>query len=111
MRTARFRRDQTGQVLVLVALMLVPLLGFTGIVADVAWYEVSLMRIQRAADAAALAGVVYLPGNVPGARNAALQEAAKNGYTHGVDGVTVVATPEALNNGREPVQRAPQRTR
>jgi hypothetical protein len=98
MRTDRFRREQSGQTLVLVALLLVPLLGFTGLVADVAWYEVNLMRIQRAADAAALAGVVYLPGNVAGAQNAALQEAAKNGYTHGVGGVTVTATPEALNN-------------
>lgn len=98
MRTARFHREQSGQTLVLVALLLVPLLGFTGLVADVAWYEVNLMRIQRAADAAALAGVVFLPGNVPGARAAAQQEAAKNGYTHGVNGVTVTATPEALNN-------------
>ena len=52
MRTARFHRQQSGQTLVIVALMILVLLGFTGIVTDVAWYEVSLMRIQRAADAA-----------------------------------------------------------
>jgi hypothetical protein len=98
MRTASYRREQSGQTLVIVALMIVVLLGFTGLVTDVAWYEVSLMRIQRAADAAALAGVVYLPGNVTGAQTAAQQEAAKNGYTNGVGGVTVTATPEALNN-------------
>src|SRR5256886_4968872 len=98
MRTGSFRREQRGQVLVIVALMLIPLLGFTGLVSDVAWYEVNLMRIQRAADAAALAGVVYLPGNVAGAQTAAEQEAAKNGYTNGDGGVTVTATPEALNN-------------
>jgi Flp pilus assembly protein TadG len=98
MRVDRFRRDQSGQTLVLVALLLIPLLGFTGLVADVAWYEVNLMRIQRAADAAALAGVVYLPNNVAGAQNAARQEAAKNGYADGVNGVTITATPEALNN-------------
>ena len=68
MRIGKFRRDQRGQTLVIVALMLIPLLGFTGLVSDVAWYEVNLMRIQRAADAAALAGVVYLPGNVAGAQ-------------------------------------------
>src|SRR5437870_2745200 len=98
MRTAKFRREQRGQVLVIVAIMIVALLGFTGLVTDVAWYEVNLMRIQRAADAAALAGVVYLPGNVAGAQAAAQQEATKNGYTDGAVGVTVTATPEALNN-------------
>ncbi len=81
MRTAKFRREQRGQVLVIVAVMIVVLLGFTGLVTDVAWYEVNLMRIQRAADAAALAGVVYLPGNVAGAQNAALAESSKNGIT------------------------------
>src|SRR2546425_12340408 len=98
MRTGKFRREQSGQTLVIVALMLIPLLGFTGLVSDVAWYEVNLMRIQRAADAAALAGVVYLPGNVAGAQAAAQQEATKNGYADGAGGVTVTATPEALNN-------------
>ena len=98
MRIGKFRRENRGQTLVIVALMIIPLLGFTGLVSDVAWYEVNVMRIQRAADAAALAGVVYLPNNVAGAQTAAQQEAAKNGYTNGVGGATVVATPEALNN-------------
>ena len=98
MRIGKFGREQRGQTLVIVALMLVPLLGFTGLVSDVAWYEVNLMRIQRAADAAALAGVVYLPNNVAGAQTAAQQEASKNGYTNGAGGVTITATPEALNN-------------
>ena len=98
MRTARFRREQRGQVLVIVAVMIVVLLGFTGLVTDVAWYEVNLMRIQRAADAAALAGVVYLPSNVAGAQTAALAESSKNGFANGLNGVTVTATPEALNN-------------
>src|SRR5256885_8039171 len=98
MRIGKFGREQRGQTLVIVALMLIPLLGFTGLVSDVAWYEVNLMRIQRAADAAALAGVVFLPNNVVGAQTAAQQEASKNGYTTGAGGVTVTATPEALNN-------------
>jgi putative Flp pilus-assembly TadE/G-like protein len=98
MRIGKFRREQRGQTLVIVALMLVPLLGFTGLVADVAWYEVNLMRIQRAADAAALAGVVYLPGDITGARSAAYQESTKNGYATGIGGVNVTANPEALNN-------------
>ncbi len=98
MRTDKFRREQKGQTLVIVALMITVLLGFTGLVTDVAWYEVNLIRIQRAADAAALAGVVYLPTNIAGAQTAAQQEASKNGFTNGAPGVTVTATPEALNN-------------
>src|SRR5436309_2586694 len=86
MRIGKFHRENRGQTLVIVALMIIPLLGFTGLVSDVAWYEVNLMRIQRAADAAALAGVVYLPGNVAGAQTAAQQEAAKNGFTNGTVG-------------------------
>src|SRR5207237_1706732 len=97
-RTGRFRREQRGQTLVIVALSIVMLLGFTGLVTDVAWYEVNLMRIQRAADSAALAGVVYLPNNVAGAQTAAQQESSKNGFANGLNGVTVTATPEALNN-------------
>src|ERR1700716_1285533 len=97
MRPAKFRREQKGQTLVIVALMIVALLGFTGLVTDIAWYEVNLMRIQRAADAAALAGVVYLPGNVPGAGTAAQNESAKNGFPDGVGGVTVAAAPEIGN--------------
>src|SRR3989442_1771885 len=89
--------DDRGQTLAIVALMLTALFGFMGLVADIGWYELNMVRIQRAADAAALAGVVYLPGNVTGAVVAAQLEAAKNGFVTGVNGVTVTAAPEALN--------------
>src|SRR3989441_8250708 len=90
-------RDDRGQTLVIVALTLTALFGFVGLVADIGWYELNMVRIQRAADAAALAGVVYLPGNVTGAVTAAQNEAAKNGFTTGVNGVTITAAPELLN--------------
>src|SRR2546428_4378203 len=90
-------RDDRGQTLVIVALMLTALFGFVGLVADIGWYELNMVRLQRAADAAALAGVVYLPGNVSGAVTAAQNEASKNGFTTGVNGVTITAAPEALN--------------
>src|SRR6267143_294831 len=93
----RADRDERGQTLVIVALSLTALFGFMGLVADIGWYELNMIRIQRAADAAALAGVVYLPGNVGGAVTAAQAEAAKNGFADGVNGVTVTAAPEALN--------------
>ncbi len=91
-----FHLTERGQTLVLVALMLVPLLGFTGLVTDLGWYELSLLRMQRAADAAALAGVVYLPSNVAGAVAAAKSEAAKNGFQDGVGSVVVNAAPDAV---------------
>jgi Flp pilus assembly protein TadG len=90
-------RDERGQSFIMVALMLTALLGFVGIVIDVGWYEVNLVRVQRAADAAALAGVVYLPGNLTGGRTAARAEASKNGFTDGTGGVTVTADQDAVN--------------
>src|SRR5438093_6220269 len=90
-------RDDRGQTLVIVALTLTALFGFVGLVADIGWYELNMIRVQRAADAAALAGVVYLPGNAGSAVTAAQAEAAKNGFADGVGGVTVTAAPETLN--------------
>src|SRR3989442_11457457 len=94
----RLSSDDRGQTLVVVALLLTMLLGFVGLAVDVAWYELNLIRMQRAADAAALAGVVYLPGNPAGAFNAAYAEATKNGFTNGAGGVTVVPRQDLVNN-------------
>jgi hypothetical protein len=94
-------RDERGQSFIMVALMLTALLGFIGIVIDVGWYEVNLVRVQRAADAAALAGVVYLPGNLIGGRSAARAEATKNGFTDvslgGPAGTFVTADQDPVN--------------
>lgn len=79
------------------ALMLTALLGFSGIALDIGWYHINVLRIQRAADAAALAGVVYLPGDTPGAFAAARAEATKNGFTDGANGVVVTASQDAIN--------------
>ena len=92
-----FSGDERGQTIVIVGLLLTVLLGFLGLVADVGWLDVSLARAQRAADAAALAGAPYLPGNVPGAITAAKAEAQKNGFADGVGGATVVAAQDNLN--------------
>ena len=91
-------RGDSGQSLVIIALMLTMLLGFTGLVIDVGWFEVNLVRVQRAADAAALAGVVYLPGSPSTGSTAAKAEATRNGYTDTVGGVTVTATPDPGNS-------------
>jgi hypothetical protein len=91
-------RDERGQSFIMVALMLTMLLGFVGVVIDIGWYEVNLIRVQRAADAAALAGVVYLPGNLAGGVAAARAESSKNGFTDGTPGVSVTATQDPGNS-------------
>ena len=93
-----FSRDERGQTVVIVGLTVIVLLGFLGLVADVAWYQLNLARVQRAADAGALAGVVYLPGSVSNAVTAAKNESMKNGLQDGVGGVSVVVAPDANND-------------
>jgi hypothetical protein len=89
--------DERGQAIVLIALLLTSLMGFVGLVVDVGWYQLNLVRVQRAADAGALAGSVYLPGNVPGAQTAAKAATSQNGYTDGAPGVVVTAVQDPTN--------------
>ncbi|MDW3218055.1 MAG: Tad domain-containing protein [Acidimicrobiales bacterium] len=90
-RTPReFARD-AGYAVVMTALILVPLLGFAGFAVDVgAWYS-RAASLQRAADAAALAGVVWQP-DFSTAETEARAAAARNGFTHGVDNIEVLVT-------------------
>ena len=67
---------------------------------DVAWYWTNNLRMQRAADAAALAGVVWLPGNPTQAYTVARAEATKNGYANGSGGVVVTPVVDPNNNRR-----------
>jgi Flp pilus assembly protein TadG len=82
-QTSAPRRRPRGQVLVLFALSIFVLTGMVALVIDVTWYWANTLKVQRAADAAALAGVIYLPGNVTLGVTTARNEAAKNGYTNG----------------------------
>lgn len=100
MRRSRLRgllSNEGAQAIVLVALLGTVLFGFAGLVIDISFYELSLVRIQRAADAGALAGSVYLPGNVSGGQTAALAATTQNGFANGVNGVTVTAAPDGSN--------------
>ncbi len=88
-----------GQGLVLFVLAIFVMTGFIALVIDVSWYWANTLRVQRAADSAALAGAVYLPGDVPHARQYAYAEATKNGYTTG-GAISVVANPDPANDKR-----------
>lgn len=87
----RVRVDESGLALVWMTLFLMVLLGFAAIAVDIGHgYQVA-QRAQNTADAAALAGTIYLPGDPAGANSAAQSVAATNGFTNGSSGVTVIA--------------------
>ena len=85
--------DDGGFVMVWLALLMLVLLAFCGFGIDVAnWWYIG-QREQRAADAAALAGSIYMPNDVATARAIALKVSSQNGYTNGVN-ATVMANQE-----------------
>ena len=96
----RSRARERGQVIVLFAGAMIALVALCAVVVDVAWYWTNDLRMQRAADAAALAGVVWLPSKPTTAYSVAKAEAAKNGYTDGVAGVTITPLVDPSNKQR-----------
>ena len=98
------RRRQRGQVLAIFAVATIVFVGILAVVVDVSWYWASSLRVQRAADAASLAGVVWLPGDVTRGVAAADAAAAQNGYATGV-GVTISANQDSqVTTGGNPNQ-------
>jgi len=83
------RRSEQGYVAALVALLTLTLVGLSAFAVDTGhWYLVG-QQAQRAADAAALAGVVDLPGNQSGAYSLAQQYSTANGFQNGAASTTV----------------------
>ena len=91
------RLRHRGQVLVIFAAAIVVLLGFCAVVVDISWFWANSLRVQRAADAAALAGVVNLPADVARGEATAATAAGQNGYVVtngcGADGVSPASVP------------------
>lgn len=78
-RTTVDGRDEGGYVLPMTAMLLIPLMIFAALATDVgAWY-IRADQAQKAADAAALAGTVWLPDQSM-ATTVALDVAARNGF-------------------------------
>lgn len=75
----RSRREQ-GYILVWTALLLVVLMLMAAFSVDLGSFYSRASQVQRAADAAALAGVVHLPDDIPKAKQAAIDAAKKNGF-------------------------------
>jgi hypothetical protein len=102
-KAARLR--QRGQVLVIFAGGIIFFVGLMGLVIDVSWYWANSLRVQRTADAAALAGSPYLPADSARAYLYARNEAIKNGYTNGTGSVLVTPIQDSLAvNGGDPRQ-------
>ncbi|MDH3396778.1 MAG: pilus assembly protein TadG-related protein [Acidimicrobiia bacterium] len=83
--------NERGAVLAITVGSIVVLLAMAAFSVDVGWIFLNKARAQRAADAAALAGVVYLPAEPANAKAEALDVADINGYVAG-GGVSVTAT-------------------
>ena len=88
------RNRSRGQVAVIFALSIVLFVTLCAMVVDIAYYWVTTLRVQRAADAAALAGAVYLPGDTVTAYAEARASATQNEYTGGT-GVTVTPVQDS----------------
>ena len=57
----RLRKEESGQSLVMVVLLLSVLLSFSALIVDVGLLYAEKAKLQNAADAAALAGAQFLP--------------------------------------------------
>jgi Flp pilus assembly protein TadG len=91
------RGRSRGQVLVIFAGAMILMMMMAAVVVDVSWYWVNSLRVQRAADAAALAGAVMLPDRVGDAYQLADEEATRNGYKASAD---VTVTPHQNKDDR-----------
>jgi hypothetical protein len=87
-----------GFVLMLTALLILPLLAFTGLAVDLGAWLARAAAQQRAADAAALAGVARLP-DTGSANTVAIEVAKRNGFDNADPEITVTpsdAGPQRL---------------
>lgn len=87
----RFRR---GQILVILALAMPVLIGTISLGTDVAILYFNWAQLQKAADAAAIAGANYLPGDPAQAQTVASAYAVQNGVTQSEIASTTVAPDE-----------------
>ena len=87
-------RSSRGQMVVIVALIIPVLLGAISLGTDVAVFYFNWMQLQKAADAAALAGANYLPDNPSTAQSAATAYAESNG----IKASEIIATSVASND-------------
>jgi Flp pilus assembly protein TadG len=98
-RRASRRRTARGQIIVMFAMSSVVLFGVLALVIDVGNLWNASLHVQHAAEAAALAGVPYMPGDFATASSKAIEEAKKNQYST-ASGATVTPAVDAASNRR-----------
>ena len=92
--------EELGISLIMSAAMMIVLLGMAAFSVDMGWLYLETTRAHKAAESAALAGVVHmpLPTSVPfagsEAETTAIEMASRSGYTNG-GGTTVTPSPIA----------------
>ena len=88
--------NEEGAVVVLVLLFIPVLFALTALAVDVSRWYVEIAKVQKAADAAALAGVTWMPQDLTNAKLTAQKVAAKNGYSIALGDAVGVETDPAL---------------
>ena len=106
-RRARLRRSQRGYVAVFTVLLVFVIIAMAAFTVDAGNWYVTSQQNQRAADAAALAGVTFMPGDFGTASTAALDEANRNGFA---PDATVAVTPEKVPGQSSRLQVTVSRT-
>ena len=94
LRTAvrSFARDRSGSVAVMAALAMPVLIGVTGLGVEVSYWYLTQRSMQNAADSAAIAAATNGTANYSAEAKAA---AAKYGYVHGANNISVTASNTA----------------
>lgn len=91
-RQLQRRGDEAGYAAIVVALLSATIfLPLSALAVDVSRWYVEVERVQNAADAAAMAGVTFLPIDLANAQATAKQVSSRNGYTDGVNATVTVA--------------------
>ena len=90
---------ERGAVLILTTLLLVVFMGMAAFAVDLGWLYYNQLNTAKAAEAAALAGVVHMPmpgcvdpGSGDQPTTVARDIASRQGYQHNIGGVTVAAS-------------------
>jgi Flp pilus assembly protein TadG len=91
-RIIGFVGDRSGSVAVFTALALPALIGATGLGMEVSYWYLTQRSMQNAADSAAIAAATNGTANYSAEAKAA---AAKNGFVHGANNITVTASNTA----------------
>jgi hypothetical protein len=98
-RSTKATRSESGQVLVIVSLIIVTLIACTALASDVGFLRNLRRQMQTAADAAAIAGAREIfSGNDGEVNTAAATDATTNGFTNGVNAVTVTINNPPTNS-------------